>query len=216
MKKYTLIVILSICCTIYSQEPPAKFKFGYKNLATDTTQLYRNFEIRTSVYRDNLEPISNGHLDYISQKTKLNGEVVTTYNYKKDFWPNHWWDNLDGDYLAVYIDNGWPNKNDIALFSLRKRSTNEYFNIYIRLCSSMDPGDTILLENLRFEEGNFFYDMCDSKLKFQKDCLTNRYVISNSENNIEIILKSLDLTDLRNHTIKLNRIKRIQRRSRCE
>ena len=199
MKHLTIIFLLLISTKGFTQEPPAIFKFNFNGISKNTTELFKNFEIRTNAYRENIEPVENGHLDLITYSIEENGvsKIKTQYVYELGYY------HIENDNISVFINGFRPGTKEIALLSLRKKNTNQYLNIYIRFCRLLEFGEEVFLEKLEFKEGNFFYDMCGSRGKYGIECQEDYY-------------PKIDLDNLGSHRISIKKLNRIKKRNSCK
>ncbi|MCT8341261.1 hypothetical protein MG296_14435 [Flavobacteriaceae bacterium TK19130] len=179
MNNLILILLLIISNGVFSQEPPAYFKFNYKGISKDSIDLSDNFEIRTYVYRENINPNSHKSLKPL------------TFKFSKE------------DKILVPISDYRPGRKDITLISIKRKNTNDFLNIYIRFCNLLDFGEIVSLDNLEFTNGNFFYDMCKSRPKFEIECQ-------------ESYNSKVDLTKIKAHRISIKRLNRIMNMKICE
>lgn len=169
MKNVIVIITFIVSTSAFSQEPPPLIKFNFKTLATDTIQLFEQYEFRTFVYKEEVSSVKNKHLDLKRYAIEKNGETViqNVFKYERGNF------NITNDLLSFFINGTRPNKNDIILLSIRDIKSGKYSNIYIRSCYLLDFGEEVTLKNLLFKKGNYFYDMCKSKEQFEISCQGN-------------------------------------------
>jgi len=199
MKHLIIISFLLVSTKGFLQEPPAIFKFNFKQISKDSTDLFEKYEIRTFAYKEKIESVKNGHLDLINYVVEENGisNIQSKYEYKLHY---YWIENND---ISVYIDGLLPGTEEITLLSLRKIHTNQYFNIYVRFCRHLEIGEKVFLDKLKFKEGNYFYDMCESKEKYEIECQDDYNL-------------SIDLSNLKWHRISINKLNKIKIKNPCE
>jgi len=212
MKSFFLYIIILISVRANSQEPPANIIFNYTDIASDTTHLFKNYEIRTYCYRESIENVKNRHLDLKQYAQEKNGEIEIEkrYEYSLDYY------GVDGDLISVWIDGYIPNNGDVVLLSLRKIQSNEYLNIYIRILNGMDYGESLLIEKIDFQEGNYFFDACKSKKRYEANYSSDPYAINTNQNrSFWIVRYKFILGQMKTHSISTKKINRLRNKYKC-
>jgi len=199
-KQLILLMIFLITCSFYGQEPPVIISYDYTQLATNIEGLLNEYELRTYGYNQKIPSVENGHIDLRQFSVEKNGVQVIEDQYKYEIGQY----KVDGNYFETYVDGPlpYPSNNDVILLSLKQKSSSKYFNIYVRVCSQLEPGEKIILQNSDFKEGNCFYDMCESKNRFEISCQDNSAI-------------KIDLEDIRKHKVSLKKLNRIIKDKNC-
>lgn len=202
MKSILFFITVLTFAISNSQEPPAYFMFNYKNIADNSEELLSKYDILSYCNRGSSEPI-----EYFANIINKDNPHL-----------NHYF--LLDEYIRFEIGGYIPNKNEIAVLVLKEKKTNKYFNLHIRFCALLDYGEIVFLENLAFSSGNFFYDTCNSKKKYEIECLGNETFFSLQnfiEDNNDFHGKyKIDLEDTKLHEISKKKLNRITKKYVCK
>jgi hypothetical protein len=198
MRHLIIVLILIINNSVFSQEPPPSIKFSFKKLAVDTTQLFKKYEFRTFVYRESILPVKNQHLDLKSYAVEKDGKSIVekVFEYERGNF------NITDNLISFSVNGHRPNINDVILLSIRNIESQKYLNIYLRTCYLMDFGEEILLKELSFKSGTYFYDMCKSKKRFEIPC-QKKYETK------------ISLEETVKHKVSINKLNRLIKNKNC-
>jgi hypothetical protein len=181
MKKcfFTILVILSLTNSSFCQEPDAFFKINCRNFSPDLKEVTTNYTFSSFTTNDIIYFNSN-------MLKKINQDRV--------------W--LKEGYFYFSICCKIPKKSEIIVLKIFENRTKKSMLLFIRCSYNFDWGEYLEINNLNFYEGNYFFDMCNSKKKFR--------INGESENSV------IDCENLNNHLICLKKLKRLIKKYDCK
>gem|GEM_PF-4388603 len=173
----TGLILLFIFQLSFCQEPAPYFRIGLDSLKGSTEASLEQYEFVTGLFRQQIDSSA-----FVFSPARTQNQLITSNDHD----------------LLLYISHRLadpPQKGNIISISVKDKKTQQCMGVFIRLGRSLDSGEEIRLDHLRFAPGNYYLDLCGRDVK-TKPC-------------------SIDLREAMRHRHKMNAINKLILTLKC-
>jgi|GEM_PF-3214163 len=173
MKNHIALIFLLLLIRVSAQTEPPILMIDFTKIEVNQDSILNNYKIRAIVYNDDKKNAS-----YYIEKEELKSNV---FSFREGFILTPFYDRDCENIIKI-------NKNKVIILSIIHK--NHRMNLFIKSDRYIGIDQYLILENLSFTEGNYFYDMNDK----------------NIESNMETVI---DLSNLNSHKISKDDLNRV-------